>query len=148
LTELTKLLRAAGTGDKSAAADLFSLVYSDLRRIAARHLGGTHGQSLQPTALVHEVYLRVFQPGPEGGEQPWQGRKQFFAAAAVGMRRILIDAARRKGRQKRGGNLAREPLDPDQVAAPEVAEDLLALDAALTAFAAVEPSIAELVTLR
>jgi RNA polymerase sigma factor (TIGR02999 family) len=152
MSDFTNLLVAVGGGDHQAAADLFALVYDDLRQLAAQHLAQeSPGQTLQPTALVHEVYLRLV--GTPLDSAPGSGlvcasRRHFFAAAAQAMRRILIESARRKNRQKRGGGRLREPLDPDQIAAPELADDLLALDEALTALAAVEPPIAELVTLR
>jgi RNA polymerase sigma factor (TIGR02999 family) len=152
VSRFTELLDAAGGGDRQAAADLFSLVYDDLRQLAGLHLVHERpGQTLQPTALVHEVYLRLLG-GPSArsdqDEMPWKNRRHFFAAAAEAMRRILIESARRKKRQKHGGDHKRVPLEPDQIAAPELADDLLALDEALTALAAVEPTIAELVTLR
>jgi RNA polymerase sigma factor (TIGR02999 family) len=152
MSEFTQLLVAAREGDRQAAADLFALVYDELRQLAALHLAHeSPGQTLQPTALVHEVYLRLLGAldGPSWREGvPWEGRGHFFAAAAVAMRRILVDAARRKKRGKRGGGRAREPLDPDRIAEPEVADDLLDLHDALTALAAAQPAIAQLVELR
>lgn len=152
MAELTQLLIAASAGDRQAAADLFALVYDDLRALASRHLAGeSPGQTLQPTALVHEIYLRLIGRGRTDGPGELlscASRRHFFAAAAQAMRRILIESARRKNRQKRGGGLVRQPLDPDQVAAPELADDLLALDEALTKLAGVEPLVAEVVTLR
>jgi RNA polymerase sigma factor (TIGR02999 family) len=146
MAEFTQLLSAAEAGNREAAAELFAVVYDDLRRLAAQSLAQeSPGQTLQPTALVHEVYLRLLGGGAEAS---YGCRAHFFAAAAQAMRRILIEAARRRGRQKRGGGRVRESLDPDQVAAPELSDDLLALDEALTALAAVEPKIAELVSLR
>src|SRR4051812_768703 len=98
MSDVTRLLDAAGAGDPQAAADLLPLVYTELRRLAAARLAAeTPGQTLQPTALVHEAYLRLV------GDQRFDGRGHFFAAAAEAMRRILVDAARRKGRDKRGG---------------------------------------------
>jgi RNA polymerase sigma factor (TIGR02999 family) len=130
----------------AGADELFAVVYADLRRMAAGHLAGERpGQTLQPTALVHEVYLRLLAGD---GPPAWRDRRHFYAAAAEAMRRILIEAARRKGRDKRGGGWGRLPVDPDRLAAPAVSDDLLALDEALTAFAADEPGIAELVKLR
>lgn len=149
MSEVSQLLLAAAEGHSHAVAELYAVVYDDLRMLAARHLTQERpGQTLQPTALVHEVYLRLLGGKADLGDVPWTSRRHFFSAAAAAMRRILIEAARRKGRQKRGGGAAREPLDPDQVAAPEIAGELLALDEALTAFADAEPQIAELVTLR
>jgi RNA polymerase sigma factor (TIGR02999 family) len=102
------------------------------------------GQTLQPTALVHEAYLRLVG----GGDQVWGSRGHFFAAAAEAMRRILVENARRKGSRKRGGDRARADLDVDQLAVPELREDLLALDEALDRLAAADPEAARLVQLR
>jgi RNA polymerase sigma factor (TIGR02999 family) len=110
------------------------------------------GQTLQATALVHEAYLRLVAPAggaaSDSREPHWDNRGHFFAAAAEAMRRILVDAARRKRGLKHGGGRQRVFLDPIAVAEPEVAEDLLALDEALTSLAATEPQVAELVKLR
>ena len=122
------------------------LVYDELRQLAAQRLAQEKpGQTLQATALVHEAYLRLVGADPN---QPWDSRGHFFAAAAEAMRRILVEQARRKRGPKHGGNRHRQPLDPDCVAAPEAADDLLALDEALTRLAATEPQVAELVMLR
>jgi len=147
MPEVTRLLDAAAAGDrKVAAAELLPLVYDELRRLAAAHLVDEKpGQTLQPTALVHEAYVRLVGPEPD---QHWSGRAHFFAAAAEAMRRILLDAARRKGRQKRGGEMARRDLDGIDPAAPESSEDLVALDEALDRLAAVDPKAAQLVHLR
>ena len=124
--------------------ELFRLVYDDLRALADRYLAGERaGHTLQPTALVHEAYVRLVGTPARAG-----GRRPFFAAAARAMRHILVESARRKKCDKRGGGRAREALDPDRVALPEPAAHLLALHDALEAFAAVEPVAAELVTLR
>jgi RNA polymerase sigma factor (TIGR02999 family) len=128
------------------ARELLPLVYDELRRLAAARLAReAPGQSLDATALVHEAYLRLVGDGPE---PPWDGRGHFFAAAAEAMRRILVEAARRRGRQKRGGGRARLDLDPAALAAPEASDDLLDLDGALDRLAAAEPRAAELVKLR
>src|SRR5262249_51799735 len=125
---------------------LLPLVYDELRQLAAQRLAHEKpGQTLQATALVHEAYLRLVGTDPQ---QPWDSRGHFFAAAAEAMRRILVENARRKRGLKHGGDLHRQPLDPDGIAAPEVADDLLALDEALTRLAATEPQVAELVKLR
>lgn len=150
MSDVTELLKVAGT-DQRATAELFSLVYDELRRLAAAQLGReTPGNTLQPTALVHEAYLRLLgNPAENATSGPhWEGRAHFFTAATEAMRRILIDVARRKKREKHGGGRTRVPLDPDQVAKPELADDLLALDEALTELARIEPKIASLVTLR
>src|SRR5262249_7723581 len=125
---------------------LLPLVYNELRRLAAQKLALENpGQTLQATALVHEAYLRLVGDDPK---QPWDGRGHFFAAAAEAMRRILVENARRKRGLKHGGDRHRQPLDPDGIAAPQAADDLLALDEALTRLAATEPQVAELVKLR
>ena len=134
------------SGFPQAAEQLLPLVYEELRRLAAQKLkrepaGLTH----QPTALVHEAYIRLL-----GGEPPsgWGGRGHFFGAAAEAMRRILVERARRKGRIQHGGGLRRvDLLDADQVA-PTQDEQVLLLDDALTRLAAVRPQAAELVKLR
>jgi RNA polymerase sigma factor (TIGR02999 family) len=147
MSEVTRILGAIEQGDPQAASQLLPLVYDQLRALAAQKLADEHpGQTLQPTALVHEAYIRLV-----GGDSPppeWEGRGHFFAAAAEAMRRILIDNARRKGSRKRGGARAREDLDVSELAAPELREDLLALDEALNQLAATEPEAAHLVQLR
>src|SRR5205085_2574683 len=128
------------------ADELLPLVYDELRRLAAQKLSHeTPGQTLQPTALVHEAYLRLVGSGPADA---WDGRGHFFAAAAESMRRILVENARRKGRQKRGGAMARHNIDDLQLAAPETSPDLIALDEALTRLAARDKVKADLVQLR
>jgi RNA polymerase sigma factor (TIGR02999 family) len=146
MNEVTQILHAIADGDLHAANQLLPLVYEELRRLAAQKLGHeTPGQTLQPTALVHEAYLRLVG---EREEPHWDSRGHFFAAAAEAMRRILVENARRKKSEKHGGSLARQNLDAEQVALPEVREDLIALDEALTKFAAIEPQAAQLVQLR
>ena len=153
MTEVTRILSAIEQGDRHAAAQLLPLVYDELRKLAAQKLAQEKpGQTLQATALVHEAYLRlVDQPsGPASArrEQHWNTRGHFFAAAAEAMRRILIENARRKGRAKHGGDRARLDLDAVDIAAPEIADDLLTLDDALTQLAATDPPAAQLVKLR
>jgi DNA-directed RNA polymerase specialized sigma24 family protein len=110
MPDLTRLLEAAEAGDPAAAAELLPLVYDELRKLAASRLAAEKpGQTLQATALVHEAYLRLV-----GGEQVWNGRGHFFAAAAEAMRRILVERARGAAREKRGGDWRRvdfEELD-------------------------------------
>ena len=131
---------APQTGD-----ELLPLVYEELRKLAALRLSReTPGQTLQPTALVHEAYLRLM--GSDGRD--WNGRGHFFMAAAEAMRRILIERARRKKRLKHGGAWARADVDVDGIAAVSWSVDLLALDRALAKLAAAEPEKAELVKLR
>jgi RNA polymerase sigma factor (TIGR02999 family) len=146
MDDVTQVLNAIEQGDPHAASRLLPLVYDELRRLAAQKLAGEAAeQTLQPTALVHEAYLRLVG---KGGGQPWNGRGHFFAAAAEAMRRILVENARRKKALKHGGDLSRRELDADQLAAPEPREDLLALDAALDKLAAGHRQAAELVQLR
>jgi RNA polymerase sigma factor (TIGR02999 family) len=146
MNDVTRLLDAVAAGDPAAAAELLPLVYDGLRRLAAARMAGEKpGQTLQATALVHEAYLRLVRADPG---RNWGGRAHFFAAAAEAMRRILVEAARSKRAHKRGGGLARHDADELPIAAPEPAEDLIALDEALTRYAAVEPAKAELVKLR
>ena len=145
MTEITQILSAIEQGDTAAADQLFPLVYEALRKLAAAKLADeSSGQTLQPTALVHEAYLRLV----ETKAQHWNSRGHFFAAAAESMRRILVDRARKKQSVKHGGGRMREPLDEAQVMAPEVGEDLIALDESLDQLAARDAEAAELVKLR
>jgi RNA polymerase sigma factor (TIGR02999 family) len=145
MTDASHLLNAIRQGDAQAAGQLLPLVYDELRRLAAQKLAQeTPGQTLQPTALVHEAYLRLVGGG---AEVQWDGRGHFFAAAAEAMRRILIDNARRKQTAKHGGGRRRVPLE-EAPGSGENPDGLLALDEALTRFAAEEPAKAELVKLR
>jgi len=144
MQDITHILSAIQTGNREAAGDLLPLVYDELRKLAAQRLTQEKpGQTLQPTALVHEAYLRLVDvEDPQG----WAGRGHFFAAAAEAMRRILIEAARRRQAQKRGEGWARESLDA--LAAPEPDDELLALDEALKQLALTYPQKARLVELR
>ena len=145
MSDVTRLLDAAAAGEPHAAADLLPLVYEELRRLAAARLAGEKGgHTLQPTALVHEAYLRLV-----GGDQPqdWNGRGHFFGAAAEAMRRILVDQARRKQADKHGGGRARVEL-PDDLAVGTPSDDLVALDEALTRLERHDPAAAGLVKLR
>jgi RNA polymerase sigma factor (TIGR02999 family) len=145
MSEVTRILDALEQGEAHAAEELLPLVYDELRRLAAEKMAQEKpGQTLQATALVHEAYLRLVDVHRE---QHWDGRRHFFAAAAEAMRRILVEAARRKGRQKHGGGRAREGLESDP-ALPERPQRLLALDEALDRLAAANPQAAELVKLR
>ncbi len=145
--EVTRILDAIGHGEQKAARDLLPLVYAELRRLAARKLAGqASGQTLQPTALVHEAYLRLV-----GGEdkRQWDNRGHFYVAAAEAMRRILLDRARDKKRKKRGGGRRRQELDLQAVLDDDApGDDLIDLDDALTRLAAVDPQAAALVKLR
>jgi RNA polymerase sigma factor (TIGR02999 family) len=146
MSDVTRILSQMDPGDPSAAEQLLPLVYEELRKLAAAKLAHERpGQTLQATALVHEAYLRLVGAGER--EQSWENRGHFFAAAAEAMRRILVDAARRKGAAKRAAR-KQAILDLDQVAAPAASADLLALDEALTRLAASDPQLADLVKLR
>ena len=143
MSEVTRLIEATERGDKQAASQLIPLVYSELRRLASQRLANEKpGHSLEATALVHEAYLRLV------GSQPFSGQGHFFAAAAEAMRRILIEAARRRLTAKRGGERAREELHESRLLAPVADEELLALNDALEQLAQEHPIKAELVKLR
>jgi RNA polymerase sigma factor (TIGR02999 family) len=148
MTDVTQILSQIELGDPSAADQLLPLVYGELRKLAAAKLAQENpGQTLQPTALVHEAYLRLV--GASEGDSPrWDSRGHYFAAAAEAMRRILVEQARRKGRVKHGGERQRVELDSACAVSPEASFDLLALDEALTKLAAFQPAKAELVKLR
>jgi RNA polymerase sigma factor (TIGR02999 family) len=143
----TQVQAAIERGEPQAADQLLPLVYGELRRLAARQLAREKpGQTLQATALVHEAYLRLVGPGHGAC---WENRGHFFAAAAKAMRRILIDRARAKGRDKRGGRRRREDLDLESILDDDApAGDLIDLDDAITRLAEVDPRAAELVELR
>jgi RNA polymerase sigma factor (TIGR02999 family) len=140
-------------GSALAASELLPLVYDELRKVAAQKLAQEKpGQTLDPTALVHEAYLRLAKDAKDGngqnGESVWANRRHFFAAAAETMRRILVENARRKGREKHGGGRQREHADLDALSEGGCPRDILALHAALEHFAAKEPLKAKLVELR
>lgn len=146
MSEITQILNAVAQGDRQAAEQLLPLVYEELRRLAAQKMAHEKpGQTLQPTALVHEAYLRLVGTGQES---PWHSRGHFFAAAAEAMRRILIENARRKRSRKHGGGLKRLDAEEVTLEMPQPAEDLLALDEALNKLAAKDPRKVELVKLR
>jgi RNA polymerase sigma factor (TIGR02999 family) len=145
MADVTNLLSAIDSGDSLAAEQLLTLVYDDLRRLAAHRLAHeAPGLTLQPTDLVHEAYLRLLG----NKEAHWDGCGHFFAAAAEAMRRILVENARSKRRLKRGGDRACLPLEEAELLAPEPREDVLALDEALTELAATDRAAADLVQLR
>jgi len=145
MSDVTQILTAVRAGDDAAAERLFELVYAELRQVAAQKMAReSAGHTLQPTALVHEAWLRL---GADA--QPhWQNRAHFFAAAAEAMRRILVDRARRKHAQRRGAGVEHVELDGLQIAGPVDDDQLLALNEALDRLAAVDPPKAELVKLR
>lgn len=142
---VTRILHAASAGDKQAAEDLIPLVYDELRKLAAWRLGQeAQAHTLQATALVHEVYLKL-----SPGEQQWEGRKHFFCAAAEAMRRILIDRARHRKAVRHGGEMQRTEFVEDVIAVPSAKDDeILAINQILDRFAQIEPRKAEVVKLR
>lgn len=146
MNELGPILRAIEAGDPSATDDLLPLVYEDLRREAARQLRGERvGHTLQPTALVHEAYVRLTKNDDPG---PWHSNSHFIRAAAEAMRRILIENARRKQAIKRGGDYKRVDIAVDQIDVPQNDDELLALDEALDRLAERDDRAAELVKMR
>jgi RNA polymerase sigma factor (TIGR02999 family) len=146
MNEVAQLLNAMDRGDPHAAEQLLPLVYDELRRLAAARLAAEPpGNTLQPTALVHEAYLRLV--GSPDGKQ-WDHRGHFFAAAAEAMRRLIVENARRKKRHKYGGDRRRVSLEMAESVAEAPSEDLLALDEALTRLTAHDPVKAEVVKLR
>ena len=152
MSEVTRILSQIEAGDPAAADKLLPLVYDELRQLAAAKLAHEKsGQTLQATALVHEAYLRLVRPGDSQGnstgDESWDGRGHFFAAAAEAMRRILIDNARRKLRLKHGGQFERVELPQDIAATDDRPERLIDLDAALTRLAAEDTTAAEVVRL-
>jgi len=146
MTELTVILRRVQQGESNVAAELLPLVYEELRRLAAHRMAGElPGQTLQPTALVHEAWVRLAR---DDGTQ-FENRAHFFAAAAEAMRRILIERARRRLAAKRGAGAERIPLEEIEISCPASADDqLLVVNEALEKFAALDPRKAELVKLR
>jgi RNA polymerase sigma factor (TIGR02999 family) len=151
--DITRVLVAIDRGEPLAADELLPLVYDELRKLAAQKLAHEKpGQTLDPTALVHEAYLRMVEGGngaAAGSSEPvWANRRHFFGAAAEAMRRILVENARRKGREKHGGGRRREYADLDALSADGHSQNILALHAALEQFAVREPLKAKLVELR
>ena len=143
VSDITLILDRVQQGDSKAADELLPLVYQELRRLAAHKMANeAAGHTLQPTALVHEAYLRLV-----GGSQPqpWEGRGHFFAAAAEAMRRILVDRARERKALKRGGNLERVDIDAVELLSPMPDDELLALDEALDRLATVDTRAAVMV---
>jgi RNA polymerase sigma factor (TIGR02999 family) len=146
MSEVTRILCAIEQGDPHAAEELLPLVYDELRRLAAQKLAQEKpGQTLQATALVHEAYLRLVDTEKV---QHWNSRGHFFAAAAEAMRRILVENARSKQSEKRGGKLRRVDLDQAEAVTAAPAEDLLALHEALEQLSSHEPVAGQLVQLR
>lgn len=140
--DVTHLLGALGADDATTRGELYQAVYSELRGIAARKMASERpGHTLQPTALVHEAWLKV-------GARSFKDRKHFFAVAAEAMRHILVDSARRRNQQKRGGEMERVELFEGSLAAPDRSEELLLVDEALDNLASEDPLKAEIVKLR
>jgi RNA polymerase sigma-70 factor (ECF subfamily) len=143
--QVTNLLVAWGQGDEAAFERLIPLVHAELRRIARRHMGHErNGHTLQPTALVNEAYLKLI----DAQHVQWQDRAHFFAMSSRLMRRVLVDAARARGYQKRGGGAHQVTLDERRVGAKEQAADVVALDDALTALAAIDERKSQVVEMR
>jgi RNA polymerase sigma factor (TIGR02999 family) len=149
MSDVTRILSQIESGDPSAADQLLPLVYEELRKLAARKLANEKaGQTLQPTALVHEAYLRLVGSQSEGQEpDKWDSRGHFFSAAAEAMRRIMVESARRKKRVKHGGGRQRLDLDEHEVPIEPAAEEILALDGALTQLAQEDAVAAQVVHL-
>ena len=145
MTDVTRILNAIERGDGKATDELLPLVYEELRLLAAQKLSHeSPGQTLQATALVHEAYIRLVGDEPQG----WENRGHFFAAAAEGMRRILVENARRKNSSKRGGELSRIDMADMEAAGRMPSEELVLLDEALTKLGEEAPLKADLVKLR
>lgn len=146
MCDVTQVLSRIESGDPNAAERLLPMVYDELRKLATAKLAQEKpGQTLQSTALVHEAFIRLVDTAQA---QHWNSRGHFFAAAAEAMRRILVENARRKQRVKRGGEWTRQEWNDLSIAAPEIHEDLIALDAALVRLKSVDPQAVELVHLR
>jgi RNA polymerase sigma factor (TIGR02999 family) len=142
--EVTRLMSAISQGQEDANDQLIRLLYTELRRLAGALMRNERsGHTLQPTALVHEAFLRLFD-----GEANWQNRAHFFGAAAQAMRRILIEHARKRAAAKRGGLADRVPLEDQQVFVQADPSEMLALDEALTALAQLDPRLTRIVELR
>lgn len=147
MNEVTRILGEIQKGDLEAGSELLPLVYAELRRLAVRRMANERaGHTLQPTALVHDAYLRLV--GPDGADQNWNGQAHFFGAAAEAMRRILIESARKKGRIKRGGEFDRVTWVESQIGDGSPGEELLAVNEALEKLEAEDPDLARLAKLR
>jgi len=145
MSELTRILDRVQRGDSGSAEELLPLVYDELKKLAAARMNALPpGQTLQPTALVHEAWLRL--SGSDHGD--WNGRGHFFAAAAEAMRRILVDHARAKSSRKRGGGFKRIDLEDVDIATEAKADVLVALDEALNRYSQKDPVGAQLIQLR
>ena len=147
MDEITRILEAIEGGDTEAADELLKMAYQELRQIAAQRMASERaGHTLQPTALVHEAYLRLL--GSDGKPVVWNSRGHFFAAASQAMRRILIESARRKLSAKRGGGADHTSLDESELEFAVPSEEILAVDEALKKLEVEDPHLAEIVTMR
>jgi RNA polymerase sigma factor (TIGR02999 family) len=145
MSEITQILHQISSGNQQGAEQLLSLVYTELKRIAAQKMAGeAPGNTLQPTALVHEAWMKLVGDG----NAPFENRAHFFSAAAEAMRRILVDSARRKKAIRRGGGASREELREFHLVQNERSDELLAVDEALDLLAREDPVAANLVKLR
>jgi len=143
--DITLILRNMRDGRSEAIGDLLPLVYAELRAIARRNLAsGGRDATLDTSALVHDAYLKLF----DRSQLDWQDRRHFFSVAAIAMRQIIVDRARKRSTQKRGGGLARVDLDAANLAVDERAEDILALNEALARLAEVDVRLGRIVELR
>jgi RNA polymerase sigma factor (TIGR02999 family) len=146
MSDITLMLKAVECGEATASEDLLPLVYDELRRLAAARMAHeAAGHTLQPTALVHEAWLRLVG---DGARPSWQSRAHFFGAAATAMRRILVDSARRKRRLKRGGGGVHLNIEDVDVAEPSADEDVLLIHEALTKLEQANPQQAKIVELK
>ena len=146
MSDVTRILSQIEQGDPSAAEQLLPIVYDELKKMAAAKLSREKpGQTLQPTALVHEAWVRLM--GKEGQSVNWANRRHFFGAAAESMRRILVDVARRKARPKHGGNQPRVSLEHVDVAGQDSPDELLLIDEAFDRLASEDPIAADVVKL-
>lgn len=145
MSDVTRILDAVQAGEGHAAAELLEKLYDELRKLAVQRMAREPaGQTLQATALVHEAWLRLVG----SGQEHWQNRGHFFAAAAEAMRRIMIDRARRKAARRHGGGMPHVDIDEVEIAAGPADDDLLMLNEALEKFAQLDPEKAQLVKLR
>jgi RNA polymerase sigma factor (TIGR02999 family) len=145
VSDITLILNAVQQGDPKAAEELLPLLYNELRKLAAQKMANeAPGQTLQPTALVHEAWLRLVG----SGQEHWNSRGHFFGAAAEAMRRILVERARRRRVLEKGGFAEKSDLDESQLVVTAPAEELIAVDEALDRLAAEDPAAAEVVKLR
>lgn len=146
MSAVTRILKSIEHGDPRAAEELLPLVYDELRQLAAAKMAQEKpGQTLQATALVHEAYVRLLGDDEDG---KWENRRHFFAAAAEAMRRILVEVARRKGRERHGGDRIRRDVEPIEIAGSETPVELVEVHEALESLEAVRPEAAQIVKLR